>query len=213
MPAIVTSLSYASDGELLVSGETSDYATSYVRLWRLDPRPSMVRSMRPVLPFVAWATITADGKFAAASGIRSVRSLRAENHTGAVVEWDAHTGKPVAPPMRTAAGHFAASLSFAPNDDRLAAAGYVGAQVLDPRPDPSDTRSRHPTNYVSSIAYSPTGSTIASVDFNGFLRLTSAATGQPDGSPIAISQVGLNSVGWSRGRSMVVTTDWNGAVR
>jgi WD40 repeat protein/class 3 adenylate cyclase len=210
VPAIVTSLSYTSDGELLVSGETSDYTTSYVRLWRLDPRPTLVRSMRPVMPFVAWATISGDGRFAAASGILSSSD---PNHTGAVVEWDTQTGKPIAPPTRTAAGKFAANLSFAPDGDRLAASGYSGAQVLEPRTRSALYAIQPPTNFVSGVAYSPDGSTIASVDFNGFLRLTNATTGQLVRPAFAISQVGLNSVGWSPDGRTVVTSDWNGAVR
>jgi WD40 repeat protein/class 3 adenylate cyclase len=210
VPAIVTSLSYTSDGELLVSGEASDYASSYVRLWRLDPRPTLVRSMQPVMPFVAWATISGDGRFAAASGILSSSD---PNHTGAVVEWDTRTGKPIAPPTRTAQGKFASSLSFGTSDDVVAAAGYVGAQVLDPGTRSVVDAIQPPTNFVSGVAYSPDGSTIASVDFNGFLRLTNATTGQLVRPAFAISQVGLNSVGWSPDGRTVVTSDWNGAVR
>src|SRR5262249_43229733 len=116
---------------------------------------------------------------------------------------------------KTAAGKFAISLSFAPGDARVLAAGFSGVQVLAPRSGSVVYTIQPPTNdgFSAAAAYSPDGSTIASVDFNGFLRLTNAATGKPERRPLPVSQVGLNSVGWSPDGRTIVTSDWEGAVR
>jgi WD40 repeat protein len=180
---------------------------SYVRLWRVTPRPTLVRSMRPDISFVTWGTLSRDGKLVAASGYHVAPD---GSSTTEVAEWSAATGRPVGAPTRTAGP--AIDLSLGPADE-LVAVGYFGAQMVDP-----STKSVVATvvpsgSIVPGVAFSPDGSTIATADADGFLRFSDAATGQLDGQPLAISQVGLNSVAWSPDGRTVVTSDWAGNVR
>jgi WD40 repeat protein len=137
--------------------------------------------------------------------------------SGVVAEWSMRTGKLIAPLARIAGSGphpntLPMSVSFSPTDDQqLAVAGHNGAQLFDART--GSATDAFQGGFIPSVAYSPDGSTIASVDFNGLLTLTDSATGQPAGPPFAISQLGLNSVGWSPDGSTVVTSDWNGIVR
>jgi WD40 repeat protein len=208
----VESLSWSPDGRfLLVAGDDPAGGPSEVRLWRVKATPTLVRTMQPALGHLWSAAYGPGGTTVAASGSRPGRDPKTQ---GEVAEWDAATGRLVAPPTVVKGGR-PHSITYAPSGIIAAAVGCgdrVGASAMVNAI--TGTVEQHVDTYgACAAAYSPDGSSLATVDWGGDLQLWDAGTGAPTGqNPPALSG-GLTSVAWSPDGRTIATVDWRGNVR
>jgi WD40 repeat protein len=202
----IGALSFAPDGNsLLVAADTPEPRRAWLRIWKLGPRPRLLRSLSGVQR-ITWAAWSPDGKTIAATG----RQLSQDpSRAGVVAEWNAATGRPLGPPRVVSAGE-PVDLAFAPSGTTVAIGGVNGfVEVLDPAKGTVQSRFSPPgASWTLGVAFSPDGSKLATTDFNGSLDLWDPKTGKMLGAPIPDpGQSVTNSVAWSPDGRTIALTD------
>ncbi len=212
IPGAVTALAFGPGGRsLLVAGDTPKPHRAWLRIWRLGPHPQLLRSMRG-LQYITWAAWSPDRKTVAAVGYQLNQN---PYRAGMVAEWDASTGRPLAPPVLVTGGA-PVDVSFAPHGTTVAVAGYNAvAEVLDPARRTVESRfSVRGSTYVFGLTFSPDGSKLATTDWSGSVDLWNPKTGKMLGGPIPNpSQSVPASVAWSPDGRTIAITDGDQTLR
>jgi WD40 repeat protein len=217
---IVAAVSFSPDGRnLLVAGD-ADPARSpgggSLRIWSLRPQPRVIRDLHGLWRTL-WAAYSPDGRTVAATGSPSdAPGGYAQSGQGdaLVAEWNADSGRSLGPVVRLRSHGEAVAGSFAKSGRTLAVAqlGNWAALV-----DPARRRvlrrwKASSAEYLLAAASSPDGTRIATADFDGYLRVWRAATGQPVLPGIHVSADVLQSVAWSPDGSRLLTSTGDGSV-
>lgn len=217
-PGAVGAVSFGADGRtLLVAGDTTDTEPrrGFLGIWRLGKRPREVHKLHG-LPFYTWAAFSPDGRTVAASGAVPGNSLAEElKGKGLVAEWNAATGRLLAPPTHIPKGGDAVNVTFAHRGTRIAVAQLGNrVAVVDPvhRKVLGDWKDSS-AELTLGAALSPNGARVATVDFDGFLHVWGASTGKPILPPIKTSENDADSVNWSPDGTRIVTANGDGTVR
>ena len=219
VPGTVEDVSFSADGQsLLVAGlSNSAPPRGYLGIWRLRPRPRLLRELRG-LPLYNWASFSPDGKTVAATAFQFFPSgfagmARAD---AIIAEWNAATGKLLARPTVLHGGGEAVDAAFAARGTTLAVAQFGNkAAVVDPARGKILARwNGSPTaQYMLGAALSPDGTRVATADLEGWLRVLDAMSGKLVLPPIRASARYVNSVAWSSDGSQLVTAGNDGTVR
>src|SRR5215470_4718281 len=212
VPGAVAAVSFSADGQsLLVGGDSNtNPMQGYLRVWRLRPRPRLVREL-PGLGRITWATLSPDGKIVAATGppLNNPGGLaHAARSDGLVAEWNSATGKLLARPTLLRGGGEAIDVAFAARGTTVAVTQLGNkAAVVDPAHRKILARwNGSPTaQYMLGAALSPDGTRVATADLEGYLRVYDAATGKPVLPAIRASANYLYSVAWSSDGARLVT--------
>jgi WD40 repeat protein len=219
VPGVVAAVSFSAAGQsLLVAGDSSTTPVhGYLRIWRLQPKPRLLRELRGGLPGYTWAAFSPDGKTVAATGPLISGSLDAQARAdGLVAEWKSSTGKLLARPTLLRRGGEAIDVAFAARGTTVAVTQLGNkAAVIDPAHRKILARwNGSPTaSYMLGAALSPDGKRVATADLDGYLRVWDAATGRPAMSAIRASGLYVYSVSWSRDGSRLVTAGSDGTLR
>jgi WD40 repeat protein/DNA-binding SARP family transcriptional activator len=224
VPGVVTAVSFGTGGRsLLVAGDSSTQPGSgvhgYLRIWRLYPRPRLLRVL-PGLPyFITWATVSPEGKTVAATGATpsNPASLAHGTHgDGLVAEWNAATGTLLARPTLLHGGGPANDVAFAARGTTVVVTQLGNKAAL---ADPARRKilarwNGLPTaEFMLGAALSPDGKRVATADLEGYLRVLDAATGKPVLPAIRASGNYVDSVNWSPDGARLVTAGNDGTVR
>jgi len=220
VPGAVAAVSFGADGQsLLVGGDSNtNPMQGYLRVWRLRPRPRLVREL-PGLGRITWATLSPDGKIVAATGppLNNPGGLaHAARSDGLVAEWNSATGKLLARPTLLRGGGEAIDVAFAARGTTVAVTQLGNkAAVVDPAHRKILARwNGSPTaQYMLGAALSPDGTRVATADLEGFLRVWNAATGKQVLPGIRASAEYVYSVAWSSDGTRLVTSGNDGTVR
>ena len=136
VPGAVAAVSFGADGQsLLVAGDNiAKSVHGYLRIWRLRPRPRLLRELQGGLPGYTWASFSPDGKTVAATGPLTLAGLAAQARAdGLVAEWNASTGRLLARPTLLRTGGEAVDGAFAARGTTVAVAQFGNkATVVDP---------------------------------------------------------------------------------
>ena len=219
VPGIVAAVSFSRDGQsLLVAGDNiAKSVHGYLRIWRLRPKPRLLRDLHGGLPSYTWATFSPDGKTVAATGPVTLGGLTAVAQAdGLVAEWNSFTGKPLARPTTLHGGGDATVVTFASRGTTVAVSQLGNkAAVVDPvrRKILARWNGSPTAQYMLGAALSPDATRVATADLEGYLRVLNAATGKPMLSAIRASALYVYSVAWSSDGSRLVTAGSDGTVR
>ena len=216
VPGFVAAVSFGSDGRtLLVAGDRlSPHPVGSLRIWRLDPTPTLARQLAGGAPLYTWATFSPDGRFVAATGTTPAQLSAAGRGDGLLAEWNAN-GRLVSPPVHLHGGGLALDVGFAKQGPRVAVTQLENrVAVVNPPRDAVLARWRASTaQQMTGGALSPDGQRVATVDFDGFLHVWRAANGSSAASPTRASETAAWSVNWSPDGSRLVTAGGDGTVR
>jgi WD40 repeat protein len=214
----VAAVSFGAGGRsLLVAGDSSTMPVhGYLRIWRLDPRPRLLRELHG-LPQYTWASFSPRGQTVAATGPLTPGGLAAKARAdGLVAEWNSSTGRLLAAPMLLRGGGEAIDVAFAARGTTVAVTQFGNkATIVDPARRKILARwNGSPTaQYMFGAALSPDGTRLATADLEGWLRVLNTATGKPVLPAIRASATYLDSVAWSSNTSRLVTAGNDGTVR
>jgi len=220
-PGAVAAVSFGDGGRtLLVAADSiTGPATSYLRIWRLYPRPRLLRQLEGFSHFITWATVSPDGRFVAATGLPgSVPGglPQLARSDGVVAEWSSSTGKLLARPIWLRGGGVATDVAFAAHGTTVVVTQLGNrAAVVDPahRKVLSRWNGSPTAQYMFGAALSPDGTKVATADIEGYLWVRDAATGKPVLPPIRASATYLKSVDWNSNGTRLVTGGIDGTVR
>jgi WD40 repeat protein len=215
---LVSAVSFSPDGRSLlvsgVQGPRSPTTKTWLEEWSVSGRPRLVRRFDTTdWPFLAWSAWSPDGRTVAAVGhLRNQDPLSA----GAVGEWDAATGEPLAAPMRIKGG-YGTVVAFAPHGTEIAVGGYGFQSFLADPARGAVLATLHgsggPQQYQQGIAFSPDGSKVATAQFDGTLRIWRAADGRQLAKIQDAGQGVVEGVAWSPDGTMLAATDWEPSLR
>ncbi|CAG6394201.1 hypothetical protein NMG29_19205 [Streptomyces cocklensis] len=192
----VSGLAFSPDGSVLASAGYD----ARVRLWNLV-------TLRPVDPLldhsglVGAVAISPDGR------------LLATRCGGTVQLWDPATHQRLGNPLRGRIAWHVTALAFSP-EGGLAIASSKKVRLW-------DTAARKPvteplaghTGSISSVAFSPDGSLLATASRDRTVRLWDTATGQPAGDPLTGHTRAVNAVAFSPDGSLLATASDDEKVR
>jgi WD40 repeat protein/DNA-binding SARP family transcriptional activator len=220
-PGFVGAVSFGAGGRtlLVATNSLTPPARSYLGIWRLYPRPRLLRQLQGFPQLITWATVSPDGNTIAATGFpgaipSSFPQLAQDD--GLVAEWSTSTGKLLARPMLLPGGGAASGVSFSARGTTVVVTQFGNrAAVVDPARRKVLARwNGSPTaQYLLGTALSPDGTRVATADLEGYLWVRDAATGKPLLPGIRASASYLYSVGWSPDGTRLVTAGSDGTVR
>jgi WD40 repeat protein len=191
--AVAGGLWVGPKGGFPIRGET--------QLWSVGPHPTLIRTLRG-LDWASWLTFTPDGRRVVAGGGDNTGSGTTASGVARVAEWDAVTGRLVAPPVKVPT---ASVLTVASNDDgTLVAAGLVNDKTV--LVDPVHGRVvRTLALGGGTVAVAPDGRTLAAGDGGGFVHLVRVSTGRAIGAPLKAADGFVSGVGFDpTGRTLLV---------
>jgi WD40 repeat protein len=209
VPGLVVAVSFAPDGRsLLVAGVDPFKQKASLRIWGIQGRPKLLQEMEPGIEAFTWATLSPDGKTVAATGRDFDGDL---SKGGQVAEWDAATGKLLAPPMEIDGGG-PVHVAFDPTGGTMVAiaAANGGTAILDPARNEVLKEWTVEALYNTTVAFSPDGDLLATGDFNGLLRIWDWHAGEglePEevGGPIEASEIEVSGVAWTPDGGSIVS--------
>jgi WD40 repeat protein len=171
------------------------------QLWSVGPHPTLIRTLRG-LDWASWLTFTPDGHRIVAGGGDNTGSGTTASGVARVAEWDAVTGRLVAPPVKVPTPSV---LTVASNDDgTLVAAGLVNDKTV--LVDPVHGRVVRTLRIGGgTVAVAPDGRTLAAGDGAGFVHLVRVSTGRAIGAPLKVSDGFVSGVAFDpTGRTLLV---------
>jgi len=176
------------------------------------PKPHLTRSFDTSdWPLLTWSALSPDGRTVAATGyLKDQDSLKA----GAVAEWNAQTGRQLAPPIRIKGG-YAIDVAFAPHGTDVAVGGYNFQSLL---ADPAAGRvlatlQGSGGGYSEGLAYSPDGTKVATAQWDGTIRIWNSGTGRQLAKIQDAGQNTVQGVAWSPDGRTLAVTDGQPALR
>jgi WD40 repeat protein/class 3 adenylate cyclase len=211
-PGVVSAVAFGDHGhELLVASDAGVHrpTTAWLRVWRLGPDPSLVRTIN-VHGFLSWAAWSPDGRTLVGTAA-SAESIPGSKH-GFVRAWNASTGRTL---WTSAVKHgYPLYATFAPRGKALAVSEYEsGAEVLDPSTGAVESKLAVPGLYTFGASYSPDGTKLATTDWDGTLDLWNPKTGASLAKiPDPDKGVG-SSVAWSPDGQTIALTDQSNTLR
>jgi hypothetical protein len=217
---IVVALSFSPDGKSLLVAGNGDPATQpgggTLRIWRLQPTPRVMLNLHGFWRNL-WASYNADGSVVAATGTPADAPggfAQGGQGDGQVGEWDARTGKLLATPIRLQGHGEADAARFASHGTTVAVAQLGNwAAMVDPAHRKVLRRWQASSEFLLDAALSPDGTRVATVDYDGYLRLWNAASAKPVLPQVRMSQGSANSVVWSPDGTQLLTAGADGTIR
>lgn len=218
--AVVSAVSFSPDGRSLLVSTTpttrpSATTKTSLAIWALSPKPHVSRSFDTSnWPYLTWSAWSPDGRTVAVTGYLSDQNPA---QAGAVAEWNANTGRPLAPPLRFKGG-YAIDVAFAPHGTDVAVTGATSTDSF--LADPATGKqlvtlkgSNSTGEFSEGIAYSPDGSKVATAQWDGTVGIWDARTGRRLARIQDAGQDVVDSVAWSPDGKMLALADWDPSLR
>ncbi len=217
---IVSAVSFSPDGRsLLVSADSPGQYTSktktWLEIWALSPQPHVVRQFDTSgWPFISWSAWSPDGRTVATTGFLDDQNSR---DAGAVGEWNAATGRPLAPPLRIKGG-YSVVVAFAPHGTDVAVGGAFSIDSFIANPAAGKVlvtlKGSNSTGELGQgLAYSPDGTKVATAQWDGTIRIWDARTGRQLAKISDLGQDVVEGVAWSPDGRTLAVTDWDPSLR
>ena len=207
----IAAVDWSPDGAHLMVAETAVSPThelggSSLRIYDVRNRraPHLLRTLASPLPGINWATFTRDGSAVVACGVAP--SGAPHSAAGAIIESRVSDGRLVAAPTYLDKG-LPVFVAPGATADRVVVSGWSASyELVDPRHRKVIAQTGGLGELIPGDAYSPDGSTVASVTFEGKLVLSDAYTGRTERVVQLVAEP-LAAVAYSPDGRMLATVD------